>query len=245
VTFILIQLLVMIARSRRVFMAVSFALAAIIIALTPLVWRQEWAAMMPLPLAAYLSPATGSQFPLFPFVASVMLGAATGQLYARWGASHLALFANVVLLGGGALLMAAGFYLKASTLNPYGPGPGEGIPSEFMVRTGVSLLILGVIAHASTRLSRLPHVFGAVAQESLVIYFVHLCIVYGSVWNVGLLQTVGETLTPAQTLPVVVAMVVAMVLLAWGWNRLKHSRPRAARLAAWGVTAAAVIALFF
>ena len=46
---------------------------------------------------------------------------------------------------------------------------------------GASLMLLALIARASQRITRLPHLFGAVAQETLLIYFVHLCIVYGSV----------------------------------------------------------------
>ena len=72
-------------------------------------------------------------------------------------------------------------------------------------------------------------VFGAVAQESLLIYFVHLCIVYGSVWNRGLTQTYGPTLTPVQTLAAVLVVIASMVGLAWYWNRLKHVHPRIAR----------------
>jgi hypothetical protein len=243
VTFIMIQLLVMVTRSRRVFMAVCFVLAAIIIGATPWVWQQDWTAVLPLAVAAYLSPATGSQFPIVPFGASVLIGAGAGQIYARWGASNLEAFANRMLLGAGAVLTLGALYAKNGGLDVYGPGPGLGIPSEFVLRTGVSLIILGIIAHASRWISHLPHVFGAVAQESLVIYFVHLCIVYGSVWNRGLVQYVGESLTPAQTLPIVIVMVSAMVLMAWGWNRLKHSRPKLARWAMWGLTAAAILAL--
>jgi hypothetical protein len=77
--------------------------------------------------------------------------------------------------------------------------------------------------------NNLPHVFGAVAQESLVIYFIHLCIVYGSVWNQGLVQLIGVTLRPIQTLPIVLALVGSMVLFAWYWNWFKHHRPRVAR----------------
>jgi hypothetical protein len=243
VTFILIQLLVMAARSRRVFMAISFLLATAIIAGTPWVWRQDWTAVLPLGLAAYLSPANASQFPILPFGASVLIGAGAGQIYARWGASNLEAFANRALLGAGIVLTVAALYAKRGAFDVYGPGPGEGIPSEFVLRTGVSLVILGVIAHASRWISHLPHVFGAVAQESLVVYFIHLCIVYGSVWNRGLVQRFGESLRPEQTLPIVLAMIAAMVLLAWGWNRLKHSRPRLARWTMWGLTAAAGAAL--
>ena len=229
VMFILIQALVMISRSRRVFMAVSFVIAVLTITLTPTVWRREWTDVLPLAVASYLSPADGSQFPLFPFGASVLIGAAAGQLYARWGASHLTAFANRVLIGAGAGLTVAALSARAAGLDVFGPGPGSGIPGEFMLRTGVSLIILGLLAHASRAVTHLPHVFGAVAQESLLIYFVHLCIVYGSVWNKGLLQYFGETLMPLQTLPLVVAIIAAMVLLAWGWNRLKHTWPLASR----------------
>jgi hypothetical protein len=227
--FIMIQALVMVTRSRRVFMVTSFALAVLIVAFTPAVWRRDWTDILPLALASYVSPAYGSQFPVFPFGASVLIGAAAGQLYARWGAAHLATFANAVLLGAGALLAIAGVYVRAHGVELAGPGEGSGIPGEFMLRTGVSLVILGIIAHLSWRITRLPHVFGAVAQESLLVYFVHLCIVYGSVWNSGLVQYFGETLSPLRTLPLVVAILGSMVLLAWGWNRLKHTKPHPAR----------------
>ena len=241
--FILIQVLVMASRSRRVFMAASFVLAVLTITLTPAVWRRDWTDVLPLALASYLSPANGSQFPLFPFAASVLIGAAAGQLYARWGASHLAAFANRVLIGAGAALTVAALWARLAGIDVFGPGAGSGIPGEFMLRTGVSLVILGVIAHLSKAVTHLPHVFGAVAQESLLIYFVHLCIVYGSVWNRGLVQNFGETLRPLQTLPLVGAIVGLMVLLAWGWNRLKHTRPRTARWVMGGAFAAGALLL--
>jgi acyltransferase len=244
VTFILVQLLAMASRSRRVFTIVSFVLAVLMVAFTPAVWRYPWTTVLPVGLAAYLSPATGSQFPIFPFAASVLLGAAAGQLYARWGASHLTAFANSVLLGAGIALTVAGFVWNAAGFDPFGSGPGQYVPRDFVMRTGVSLIILGVVAHASRRITRLPHVFGAVAQESLVVYFVHLCIVYGSVWNKGLVQLVGETLAPIQTVPIVIVLVTSMVLLAWYWNWYKHHRPRIARYAMIAVTVLLIVKLF-
>jgi hypothetical protein len=77
--------------------------------------------------------------------------------------------------------------------------------------------------------TRLPYVFGAVAQESLVIYFVHLCLVYGSIWNPGLVRLYGEALSLLGTALMAAAVMGAMVALAWRWNRLKHVRPVAAQ----------------
>ena len=94
---------------------------------------------------------------------------------------------------------------------------------------GSCFVLMAIIAHGSRRLGRLPHIFGAIAQESLLIYFVHLCIVYGSVWSPGLAQFYGMTRTPGQMLLIVVLLIAAMTLLAWYWNWWKHTRPAWAR----------------
>ncbi|MBI3047267.1 MAG: DUF1624 domain-containing protein [Acidobacteria bacterium] len=218
VTLLALQALVFLLRSRRVFMVATFAVAFLIVTAAPPAWRGDWTAALPLSLAAYLSPAAGSQFPLFPWAAYVFVGAGAGQLYARWGAAHLARYATWAMLVPGAALVAAGAAI----------GSGS-IPSDVAIRTGTCLAVLGIIAHVSRHLAQLPHVFGAVAQESLVVYFVHLCVVYGSIWNPGLARLYGEALSLAGTALMAVAVVAAMVALAWHWNRLKHIRPVAAR----------------
>jgi hypothetical protein len=166
---------------------------------------------------------------LFPWMAYVLLGAGLGQIYARWGAAHLGTYANAVLLAPGAALLAGGLALAGLPLSLFGAGPFSWLPPQVMVRMGSCLVGLAVIAHASGRIGRLPHVFGAVAQETLIIYFVHLCIVYGSAWNIGLAQRYGPTFSPIQTVITVLLVMTAMVALAFYWNRWKHVRPRTAR----------------
>jgi uncharacterized membrane protein len=241
VTLVAVQLLVLVSRSRLVFTVATLTLAAAVVFATPLVWSLEWDALVPSSLSAYLGPGLGSLFPLFPWAAFVLLGAGFGGLYARWGAAHLASFTRLALLLPGALMIAAASGIRRSPWPLMGTGPGGSIPSEVLVRAGACLLMLAAIAYLSRRLTRLPHVFGAVAQESLLIYFVHLCIVYGSVWNRGLSQAFGPTLTPAQTLVFVLLVIASMVGLAWYWNWWKHARPRAAR---WTSLAAGALLLY-
>ena len=237
VTFVGVQLLVLVVHTRRAFTIATLLLAVAAMLLTPAVWAVDWASRVPVWLAAYLSPSTGSLFPLFPWAAFVLLGAGLGQLYGRWGASDLARYANAGLLVPGVVLVGVSVVARASA-PLFGAAPANTVPGEVLVRAGACLIILGGIAHWSGRIARLPHVFGAVAQESLLIYFVHLCIVYGSVWNDGLVRRYGPTLTPVQTVVVVVSLILSMVVLAWYWNWWKHARPRAARwtmVAVWAV----------
>jgi uncharacterized membrane protein len=223
VTFLLVQLLLLAVRSRPRFTYTVLGLAVALVALTPLMWGVDYG-RAPLWLTAFLSPAIGSQFPLFPWAAYILTGTALGQFYVTFGAGDLGRYANTTLLVPGALLaMAAiGTRLIDDTI-------WTAVPTQIALRMGASLLVLALIAHGSRRVQRLPRVFGAVAQETLLIYFVHLCIVYGSIWNIGLAQLFGPTLAPVQMLLTVVLLITAMVGLARFWNAVKHTHPPAAR----------------
>ncbi len=243
VTLLVTQCLVMLTRSRRVFTTAALVLAAAVVLLTPWAWRVDWTTRMPQALAAYLSPAAGSQFPLLPWAAFLLLGASLGQLYARWDPALLTRYSNLVLLLPGAVMLSLGLSERLASQAWLGGGPGSFVPPQFLIRSGACLLMLGGLAHASRRIIHLPHVFGAVAQETLLIYFVHLCIVYGSVWNQGLYQLFGPTLAPGSVFLCVVLLVAAMTGLAWYWNRWKHVQPRAARWMSVAAMAALVIRL--
>jgi uncharacterized membrane protein len=232
VTFVGVQLLVLIVQSRRVFTVAAFALAALMIGAAPAMWRVDWTPVLPLSIASYLSPGTGSQFPIFPWAGFVLIGAGAGQIYARWGAAHLGAFANWGMLIPGVVLTLVAYTMASEPVAPSAVDAWSWVPGEVLMRTGVCLMILGLVAHASRRIAQLPRIFGAAAQESLVIYFVHLCIVYGSVWNSGLYRFYGEALGPGATVLAVIAVVLPMIALAWQWNGLKHHHPRRARVVA-------------
>jgi uncharacterized membrane protein len=235
VTFVGVQTLVLLTPSRQAFGTAAFGIAVTTVLATPLFWGVDPTRVLPLWAAAYLTPATGSQFPLFPWAAYVLVGAALGQLYARWGAQRLTSFAVAGLLIPGMAMVALAFLIDVLPESLVGPGAWEWIPTQVALRMGASLVLLALIARGSQHITRLPHVFGAVAQETLLIYFVHLCIVYGSVWNRGLAQAFGPTLGPGRTALFVVLLMAAMVGLASYWNWWKHTRPRAARWMSIGV----------
>ena len=227
VTFLAVQLLVIATRSRRAFTTALFIATLMAIFLTDWIWSLD-ASRMPPWIASYLSPKTGSQFPIFPWAAFILTGAMLGQFYAASGAAPIARYANRALLVPGVALFAAALAIGALPMSLVGDA-WDAMPTQVALRMGPSLIVLGAIAHASRRVVRLPRVFGAVAQETLLIYFVHLCIVYGSIWNSGLVQRFGPTLNPVEMLACVMVLIAAMVVLAFYWNRWKHVRPRSAR----------------
>ena len=239
-TLIALQLLALVSRSRRVFMAASFALAGVVVLVTAPAARVDWTARVSPWVAPYLSTATGSLFPLLPWSAFALTGAGLGQIYSRWGAAHLSAFARWALLLPGVILLLLSFTSRLLPYPQFLGHPFDWPPTEFAVRTGPCLIIMGGIAMASRRIQHLPRIFGAIAQESLLVYFVHLCIVYGSAWNNGLYKWYAASLGPVATLAAVVFVVVSMTGLAVFWNHTKRTRPKTARRIAW-ITGAVMV----
>lgn len=229
VTFFGVQLLVMLVRRRRAVLVATLLLTAVIPVVTPAVWSVDWTAALPTALAAYLSPATGSTFVVFPWSAFVLLGVGLGQLYAVWGIERLTTYATRVLLLPGIGLVVAWAGLRVGTSGLVGSGPHAAVPLEVLLRAGVCLLIVALVAFVSRSIGRLPHVLSAFAQETLIVYVVHLSLVYGSIWSPGLVRLFGPTLTPGPMIAVVAGLIAAMMALAGVWNRWKHMHPRQVR----------------
>ncbi len=237
VTYLLVQALVLVTRTPRRFLAATLAVGLGLVALTPVVRALSWS-WLPAPLAAYLTPETGSLFPLFPYAAYLLFGTALGQIYAVWGAARLGTFAVAALLVPGVALVAGAEAFSAVS------GVGTSNPVlQVALRLGACLLILAVIAGLSRRLERLPRMVSAMAQETLLVYFVHLCLVYGSIWNYGLRQWAGGAFGPMETALTVVALLAAMAALGWSWHWVKHARPRAVPWARAAVGATLVVPL--
>jgi len=241
VTLIALQFLALVSRSRRVFMVLSFALALAVVFVTGPALHIDWTTRVSPWVAPYLSTATGSLFPLLPWSAFVLAGAGLGQIYSLWGAAHLRAFARWVLLVPGTVLLALAFVSQVRPSPQFLGNPFAWPPTEFAVRTGPCLIMMGLMALASRRIQHLPRVFGAIAQESLLVYFVHLCIVYGSAWNNGLHRYYAASLGPMATLAAVILVVVSMTGLALVWNHTKRTRPRTAKRIAWATGVVLVI----
>src|SRR6185436_6912147 len=98
---------------------------AMAIIVTPVVWTFDWTRALPPFAAAYLSPATGSQFPLFPWMGFILLGAGLGQLYARWGAGDLSAFAQRALIAPGVILVIVAAAVRPRPDLLFGSGAGN------------------------------------------------------------------------------------------------------------------------
>lgn len=227
VCLIALQLLVVVARTRRRFVWLALAAGVGIVLLTPLAWNVAWSSFLPLGVASYLSAATGSPFPLFPWSAYLLMGAALGGLYVSRQELPGVLPYSRYLLRVGFLVFALAFVFEGLPVRLYSTLDfWKTSPNLFLIRLGCVLMLLAGGFAAARLLTRLPRVVSAVAEESLSVYLVHVCLLYGSVWNLGLAQRIGPRLGWPETLGWILLLWLSMALLALSWNWVKKKQAR-------------------
>jgi hypothetical protein len=135
-------------------------------------------------------------------------------------------FANRRLFPAGLAMVVAALACSRLPPQPFGPTDfWSTSPNQFLLRAGLVLLAVGSIAHGSG-LVRAHMWTNSLARETLLVYVVHVCLVYGSPWNTGLFQMRGHTMKLAPALAYVAALWIAMTLVATTWNCVKRHHPR-------------------
>jgi uncharacterized membrane protein len=242
ITLASLQLLAWLAGTRRRLAVGALAACAAVVLLTPLAWKVDWTSLLPVVAASYMSAATGSIFPLFPWAAYILFGAALGAWFVSDGRSHASGDGSRLFLLAGASMIGAAVVLNRVPLSPYGDIEFWATsPNLFLMKAGSVLLLLAPAVWLTKSRAALPRLVSVLSRESLTIYFVHVCILYGSIWNDGLFQTIGPRLGLLPTIGWILFLLVAMSGLAWLWHECKRTSSHFSAL----VRAALVLALFY
>ena len=241
-TLIALQLLILGLRTPRRLAIVTGLLALIVAFTAPLVWHSPFVNALPLVVKSALIGTTGSLFPLFPWSAYILLGAALGTVYVAVGQSTPSLLRKAIPVG--LLLLVAGIGLERVSLRIYGQvyfWPTT--PHLFITRIGFVTLVLGLATFVEHFLPVSPQTIQSLAKESLLVYFVHVVLLYGSSWNLGIKQYIGGTMGFAHAYLLVIVLVTVMFMMAFYWDRTKKSYPLPSLVLRTAVVVAAAVAV--
>jgi uncharacterized membrane protein len=225
ITLLALQVLIGLTRTPRRFAITCGVVGAVVVGFTPLVHGVVWTNHLPLIAASYLSFGTGSLFPLFPWAGFTLLGAAFGVTAAPWATrDHLQPLARVLFVLGAVLAVGAGVMGELGWFEYGSADWWRSSPLSFVQRFGSVLLLLSVVAAIGHYVTRLTPPLQGLAEESLLVYAVHVALLYGSHWTIGLGPMLGPQ-PPRVVLLWVVLMLVAMTTLALAWNNIERLHP--------------------
>jgi Heparan-alpha-glucosaminide N-acetyltransferase, catalytic len=209
----------------RYWVPTAATLAAIVLVAGPGIWASDVARRLPAPLGAYLDMSvTPSHFPIFPFAAFVLAGAVAG---AALGRQDPATRRRRGLIGAFGLI-AVGIAIAAPlrwVVDFWGVSPAYAL-----IRIGALLLILLGVEALSHRTQALRPL-ALLGHETLLVYVLHLLMLYGGVVGASPLARHFGTLGLAQAGGVLLLMLPVVFAAAWAWHRFKARAPHAASLA--------------
>lgn len=205
------------ARARQ---AAAAVLALGVALATPLAWDAAWPAWIPRPLLGYASGRMpGSFFPLFPWAGFTAVGALAGLLLSRAHAQARAGRLIAGLAAAGALMIPLGLALdRLPTLYPRYDFWWTS-PNYFLIKVGILLLVLGVsYLWGMLPWAGWPSLLRQLGRTSLLVYWVHIEVVYGGIVAPGLRGRLG---IPEASLALAL-LTLAMLAL----SRLRTEAPR-------------------
>jgi hypothetical protein len=199
-----------------------FAVAAgvAIAAAAPIMANLPWAGA-PQVLREYLVPVPGSgHFPFFPCAAYAAFGVAAGSIVKRTEPGGFDRLMQWSVIIGFPLILAAQYF---SSL-PFSIYPRSNFwtngPALILIRLGIMMLLMSASYIWTTWLaSRGWSWVECLGKNSLMVYWVHVMLVYGDI-----VRPVKRRLTIPETALATVVVIVLMVALSALWLRWKTRR---------------------
>jgi hypothetical protein len=219
-------------RQKLFFIFLALAALAVVL-LTRQVYSLDIAALLPAALVGYFKRVPGSQFPLFPWLAYVWLGAFFSWLWQEAkGREWEKKYFHCVFITGG-LLLAIFFVIVLQPLfqvelSSFSPSQ----PLFFFLKLALILILLACSWQGEQKWGNRPALVTTVGQESLLVYATHLAVIYGTLWP-SLSFLIGKTRSWLEVSAMALVLIAAMFVLALAWHRFKTTRPAVAKRVFW------------
>ncbi len=190
--------------------------------LHPVFSQINWIDYFPAPVAGYFYRGTGSLFPLFPWAGYVVAGAILGSFLAKNPDIFKSTKFSLYLAGAGAVLIISSYILQPLHSIIYGSSfSEENSLSISFFRLGFVLMLNSLVSFISLSIESIPKFLILIGRNTLIIYVVHLMILYGSAWNPGLAYLFEKSFDVWKTTLTALAMLLSMAGMVLLLHKLK------------------------
>ena len=200
-----------------------FSLAALLIFIvSPTFFKIEWSNFLPQGIAGYFYSGTGSLFPFFPWAGYVIAGGVLGAYLAKHPmVFKSARFSGWLAVTGVSLIIISIIISYLSKLLGSDESVNSATTSLIFFRVGFVVLLNSAVSYISLKANSIPKLIVLIGRNTLMIYVVHLLILYGSAWNPGLYEMLAKSFNGWQAFTSAIIMFALMSFMVLLFNIFK------------------------
>lgn len=229
ITLLLLVLLLLVLRSADRLATAAAVIAGVAILAAPWVWGFDYLGVVPAAAGAYLNGLHASLFPLFPWSGFLLAGVVTGHRFSRLrdgGGDDVRVrqdrfMRSAATAGLAALAAAWPLTLLGDVVYPEHPYWRAG-PGFVVLRLGlVTLLMAGMYLYERRRSVRAGSIVTLLGRESLLVYTLHLLLIYGDLGPWNFRTMVDRSFGWGEALLTTVVLLGICTVAALVWARVK------------------------
>jgi uncharacterized membrane protein len=201
---------------------VLISIISILLISSPFLNKIEWINIFPQYIASYLTSSYGSFFPIFPWLIYVLAGGVLGNyLYKNDGIYLKKRFSFTLSIIGGIFVALSILFFSLQNL----------IEKEFsywfysngliFLRVGYVILLNSVMAFIVRKLDSIPKIVKETGKKTLLLYVVHVIILYGCAWFPGMYKFYAKSYTSIETIIAALVMLALMLAIVQFWDKVK------------------------
>ncbi len=216
-------------RSDRQFGWTTAVLSFILCFAAPWVNNVSWYSIVPEAFGGFLSYAHGSYFPLFPFASYMFFGAALGSRMRAVPRDQQQAFLTRMSLWVGLSLLVLGtllLYVDTTIIHMPQLDVLQSMPSTVLLRSAVVLLSIVAIAQARGFMQRHRKLIELFGKQSLVIYIVHIVILFGSPWFSSFGRAYYKSMALSAGAMLAVVVVISTLYVVYAENLIQWRHPK-------------------
>lgn len=217
------RLLIKSDKAYQIFLIISLIVVTLV---SPLLWKIDFNQYVHSVIGNYFNRLNGSLFPVFPWLNFLLAGGIFAKYFvdSRERNNEEKFIKNSSIAGIFVLLFGHLFYSGLFPQNLTSIIPN---PIFFLERLGYVVVLFSLCWIADKKLNIRPQFILDASRESLLIYWLHLIIIYGMFWKgKSSASIIGNNLTVTESILITLILIVLMILVAklWGWTKSNYPK---------------------
>ena len=196
--------------------------ALILLISTPFILNIPWGKITNPLIAPYFSYGTGSFFPLFPYLFYIFAGAALGFTLRKNDSLYTKPSFGYSISAVGILLYLASIFVDNMFYNEF--AAFDYLRTDVLLaiqRLGLVLILAGIVSILSARSVIMPRFVSSLGRNSLLIYVLHLVLIYGCVLVPGLTIIWKNSLSITVSVLIAISITIIFTILSILYDRKK------------------------